>query len=105
MSSMSSLPTDRTWHFLSNHTQVLLCIAANQDVTMRDVGDQVGITERAAQRILADLVDAGYVERERRGRNNRYRVNSHGLLRHPAQEGIEVQALLELIQGAVAPRP
>ena len=52
---------ERPWRFLTNHTQVLLCIARAPDVRLRDVAEQVGITERAAQRILADLVEAGYV--------------------------------------------
>jgi DNA-binding IclR family transcriptional regulator len=95
---MSSHVSTQGWHFLSNHTQVLLCIAADQNVTLREVGDRVGITERAAQRIVADLVESGYVERERRGRNNHYRVNSHALLRHPAQEGVEIRALLDLFE-------
>ena len=93
---MSRPQSTQGWHFLSNHTQVLLCVAANPNVTLREVGDRVGITERAAQRIVADLVDSGYVERERHGRRNHYRVNSHAELRHPAQEGVEIRALLEL---------
>jgi DNA-binding IclR family transcriptional regulator len=86
-----------TWRFLTNHTQVLLCIARAPDVRLRDVAQAVGITERAAQRILADLVEAGYVNRERRGRRNQYRVNPHARMRHPAQEGQEIQGLLELL--------
>jgi len=93
---MSSPLSTQGWHFLSNHTQVLLCVAANPNVTLREVGDRVGITERAAQRIVADLVDSGYLERERHGRRNHYRVNPHAELRHPAQEGVEIRALLEL---------
>jgi DNA-binding MarR family transcriptional regulator len=94
---MSSQVSTHGWHFLSNHTQVLLCIAADQNVTLREVGDRVGITERAAQRIVADLVESGYVERERQGRRNHYRVNSEAQLRHPAQEGVEIRALLALL--------
>ena len=93
---MSSHLSTQGWHFLSNHTQVLLCIAANQNVTLREVGNRVGITERAVQRIVADLVESGYVERERQGRRNHYRVNAGAQLRHPAQEGVEIRALLEL---------
>jgi DNA-binding IclR family transcriptional regulator len=93
---MSSQVSVQGWHFLSNHTQVLLCIAADQNVTLREVGDRVGITERAAQRIVADLVESGYLERERQGRRNHYRVNRDAQLRHPAQAGIEIRALLEL---------
>jgi DNA-binding MarR family transcriptional regulator len=88
----------RPWRFLTNHTQVLLCIAQAPDIRLRDVAEQVGITERAAQRILADLVEAGYVERERDGRRNNYRINEHRHMRHPAQEDLEISTLLELVQ-------
>jgi DNA-binding MarR family transcriptional regulator len=91
------------WRFLTNHTQVLLCIARTADIRLRDVAEQVGITERAAQRILADLVDAGFIERERRGRRNEYRINPHLHMRHPAQEGQEIRGLLELL-GAYDPK-
>jgi predicted ArsR family transcriptional regulator len=98
-----SSPDQRTWRFLTNHTQVLLCIAQAPDVRLRDVADQVGITERAAQRILADLVEAGYVERTRHGRRNSYRINEDLHMRHPAQEDIEIRALLGLTHIADEP--
>jgi DNA-binding IclR family transcriptional regulator len=93
---MSSEETPRDWRFLTNHTQVLLAIARDPDVRLRDVAHDVGITERAAQRILADLVRAGYVDRQRHGRRNRYLINPHAHMRHPAQEGQEIRTLLEL---------
>ena len=86
-----------TWRFVTNHTQVLLCIARDPDVRLRDVATRVGITERAAQRILADLADAVYVTRERVGRRNRYSVNDRLRMRHPAQATHEVRELLELL--------
>ena len=95
---MSSSNEGKTWRFLTNHTQVLLCIAANPNVTLREVGDRVGITERAAQRIVADLVDSGYVERERHGRRNHYRVNPKIPMRHPAQDGHDIGELLRLLK-------
>jgi predicted transcriptional regulator len=94
---MSTQSPNRGWHFLSNHTQVLLCVARNPDIRLRDVADEVGITERAAQRILAELVEGGYVTRERQGRRNHYRINPRGEMRHPAQEGVEIRNLLELL--------
>ena len=66
-----------TWSFLTNHAQVLLCIADDPGVRLREVGDAVGITERAAHRIVGDLVAAGYISRERNGRRNRYTVRAH----------------------------
>jgi DNA-binding IclR family transcriptional regulator len=88
---------ERSWRFVTNHTQVLLCIARNPEVRLRDVALHVGITERAAQRILADLIEAGFVERERVGRRNRYSINRTIEMRHPAQFGHEVGELLDLL--------
>jgi len=93
---MSSEETPQNWRFLTNHTQVLLAIARDPDVRLLDVAHDVGITERAAQRILADLVRAGYIDRQRHGRRNRYLINPHAHMRHPAQEGQEIRTLLEL---------
>ena len=86
------------WTFLTNHAQVLLAVAQNPDVRLRDVAEDVGITERAAQRILTDLVEAGYVHRNRQGRRNHYRINPTAHMRHPAQEGIEIAGLLDYLQ-------
>jgi DNA-binding MarR family transcriptional regulator len=98
---MSSETPTVGWRFLTNHTQVLLCIARNPDVRLRDVAERVGITERAAQRILADLINAGFVLRERHGRRNHYAINRHAQMRHPAQEGQEIEGLLELLEPLV----
>ena len=96
---MSSTNDDRkTWRFLSNHTQVLLLVHRDPDARFRDIAQHVGITERAAQRIVADLVESGYVESERVGRRNRYRINTDIAMRHPAQEGHEIGELLKLLQ-------
>jgi hypothetical protein len=97
ISCMSS-PESNRWHFLTNHSQVLLCIEHSPDSRLRDIAEMVGVTERAAQRIVRDLVDAGYVRRERVGRRNRYVVNSHAPMRHPAQSEFEVGALLRLLR-------
>jgi len=94
---MSSDASNGTWKFVTNHTQVLLCIVRDPAVRLRDVATSVGITERAAQRILADLIEAGYVTRERVGRRNRYVVDGRVPMRHPAQATHEVSELLELL--------
>jgi DNA-binding MarR family transcriptional regulator len=94
---MSIEPTHR-WTFVTNHTQVLLCLAQNPEVRLRDVAEWVGITERAAQRILGDLVEAGYVERTRVGRRNRYTINRMVEMRHAAQLGHEIGGLLDLLK-------
>ena len=93
----TEIQPDRAWRFVTNHTQVLLCIARNPEVRLRDVATHVGITERAAQRIVADLVEAGFVDRERVGRRNRYSINREIQMRHPAQFGHEVGELLDLL--------
>jgi len=95
---MSSADGSKSWRFLSNHTQVLLCIQRDPDVRFRDIAQMVGITERAAQRIVADLIDSGYVESKRIGRRNRYRVNTDVAMRHPAQDGHDVGELLQLLK-------
>jgi DNA-binding MarR family transcriptional regulator len=95
---MSSSESNHNWRFLSNHTQVLLCIARDPDVRFRDLAQMVGITERAAQRIVADLIQAGYVEREKVGRRNRYHVNPELKMRHAAQANREVGELLHLLE-------
>jgi hypothetical protein len=82
------------WTFLTNHAQVLVCIAEESDIRGRDIAERVGITERAAQSIVADLVNAGYVTRTREGRRNRYAVNPDGLLRHPLQADHTIGELL-----------
>jgi DNA-binding MarR family transcriptional regulator len=95
---MSSTDGNKTWRFLSNHTQVLLRIQREPDARLRDIAAHVGITERAAQRIVADLIESGYVERERVGRRNRYTVNTDSAMRHPAQDGHEIGELLDLLE-------
>jgi DNA-binding MarR family transcriptional regulator len=94
---MSSLDDEKTWKFLTNHAQVLLCLAETPDIRLRDVAERVGITERATQRILADLTGAGYVKTERIGRRNRYTVDRQHAMRHSAQLGYEIGALLEAL--------
>ena len=94
---MSSTDGTKTWTFLTNHAQVLLCVATTPDIRMRDVAEHVGITERATQRILAELVEAGYVKVERVGRRNRYTVDRDHAMRHSAQVGHEIGALLEAL--------
>jgi DNA-binding IclR family transcriptional regulator len=65
------------WTFLTNHGQLLLCIAQEPGLSLREIGDRVGITERAAHRIVAELEESGYLSRERNGRRNRYTIRPH----------------------------
>jgi DNA-binding MarR family transcriptional regulator len=86
------------WDFLTNHAHVLVCVARDPGIRLRDIAAAVGITERAAHRILSELVDDGYVVRERQGRRNRYQVKPNRPLRHPLAEELEVGDLLEVLR-------
>ncbi len=92
------------WVFLSNHAHVLLCIAGDPDSRTRDIAEQVGITERAAQRIVSDLVAEGYLKRTKIGRRNRYEINRHGHLRSPPFKDFEIGPLLDVLNTADGPR-
>ena len=73
---MTSVETQLSWTFLTRHAQVLLCIADDPGMRLREIGERVGITERAAHRIVGELVGAGYLTRERRGRRNHYTIRA-----------------------------
>lgn len=85
------------WTFLTNHAQVLLCISQNNRLTAREIAAQVGITERAVQRLLDDLQASGYISHEREGRRNVYTIHPERPMRHPAQHGHAIRDLLELL--------
>jgi uncharacterized membrane protein len=85
------------WSFLTNHAQVLACIAGDPGARLRDIGDAVGLTERAVHRIVVELSDAGYVARERRGRRNHYTIQSHLPLPDPLARGQKVSDLLRIL--------
>jgi len=84
------------WTFLTNHAHVLLCLAANADLRVRDLATQVGITERGVQRILSELELDGYIERQREGRRTHYRLQGALHLRHPLEAHKQVADLLKL---------
>jgi DNA-binding transcriptional ArsR family regulator len=88
------------WNLLTNHAQVLLCVAHDPGIRVRDIAGAVGITERAAHRILSELVEGGYVLRERDGRRNRYEVRHELPLPHPLPQERQVGELLELLRPA-----
>jgi predicted transcriptional regulator len=91
-----------SWGFLTNHGNVLVCIARDPEIRLRDVAVSVGITERAAQSIVADLVEAGYLSRERVGRRNRYDVHLEGSLRSPLDPAQPVERLLHTLRAGGA---
>lgn len=88
------------WTFLTNHAHVLICIARRPDIRLRDVAEQVGITERAVQSIVGDLEAEGYLERLRVGRRNRYRLHPEQPMRHPVERGHEVCEILDVLMGS-----
>jgi DNA-binding IclR family transcriptional regulator len=89
-----------TWAFLTNHAHVLLCIARDPQSRVRDIAAEVGITERAAQRILADLIADGYATRTKTGRRNQYEVNPRRHLRHSLFRNLPIGRLLDVLDTA-----
>jgi DNA-binding MarR family transcriptional regulator len=85
------------WTFLTNHAHILQCIASDPDIRIRDMAAAVGITERAAQRIVSELESAGYLSHKRVGRRNRYEVHAELPLRHPLESHLRVQTLLRVL--------
>ena len=85
------------WTFLTNHGQLLLCIAKEPGLSLREIGDRIGITERAAHRIVAELEASGYLSRERNGRRNRYTIKPHLPLPDPVAREGQVGDLLDVL--------
>ena len=92
----------RDWGFLTNHALVLLCIARDPGIRLRDIGHRVGITERAAHRIVTELGTAGYITRQRNGRRNQYTINAHLPLPDPLARNQNIGELLEILTGSAA---
>lgn len=88
----------RDWTFLTNHLHVLLVLSSRGDVVLREVSSLVGITERAVQKIVMELEEAGYLKRERVGRVNHYTVDLDKPLRHPLEKHQTVGALIRLLK-------
>ena len=86
--------SNERWTFLTNHGHALLCLAREPSLRTRDVAERLGITERAVQKIVADLVEAGYIEKERLGRRNQYRIVTGQPMRHPNEQHCTVDHLI-----------
>jgi DNA-binding MarR family transcriptional regulator len=95
--------TDKPWTFLTNHAHVLLCLAADPEQTLPAISARVGITTRAVQLILSDLVQSGYVSRVKVGRRNHYHINTAGHLRHPLEAHHRVADLIDAVGPADLP--
>ncbi|MHC5261389.1 helix-turn-helix transcriptional regulator [Streptomyces sp. UC4497] len=85
------------WTFLTNHARVLAAIADNRQVRIRDLAAHCRLTERAVQRIITDLEEAGYLSHVREGRSNVYEIDPAKILRHPAEADVSVASLLALL--------
>ncbi|GHB48753.1 transcriptional regulator [Streptomyces viridiviolaceus] len=85
------------WTFITNHARVLAAVADDSHARIRDIAAHCRLTERAVQRIIADLEQDGYLSRSREGRTNIYRIEPDKVLRHPAEAGLSVASLLSLL--------
>ena len=85
------------WTFFSNHAHVLISLYQDSEMVLRDIASRVGITERAVQSIIQDLEDAGFLKRERVGRQNHYQVIHNKHLRHPIEAHCTVDMLFDVI--------
>ncbi|GHJ37191.1 helix-turn-helix domain-containing protein [Streptomyces sp. TS71-3] len=85
------------WTFITSHARVLAAIADDPNARIRDIAAHCRLTERAVQRIISDLEQDGYLSHTREGRTNIYRIEPGKLLRHPAEAGLSVAALLSLL--------
>lgn len=90
-------PTGLQWTFLTNHAHVLVLLARNPSMVLREVAVKVGITERAVQRIIADLEAGQIIAREKVGRQNRYQIQAKRSLRHPIESHRTIGELLALL--------
>lgn len=88
---------DAGWSFLTNHARVLVCIAHDEGLRLRDIAEELGVTERTVFGIVTDLTEAGYVVKEKDGRRNRYRIQHHLPLRRPVGREPTIGELLDLL--------
>ena len=95
------MPRDQrpSWSFLTNHAQVLLCIAHDPGIRLREIGETIGITERAAHRIVSELAAARYISRKRNGRRNYYTIKSHLPVPDPLARKRKIGDLLAILGG------
>lgn len=97
MKKTASPSPQASWTFLTNHAHVLICLAGNPEMRLRDVATAVGITERGVQKIISELEEGGLLEREKSGRRNVYRIHARQPLRHPVEAHCTVRGLLDFV--------
>ncbi len=93
---MSADSNNRHWTLLTNHGRILLLVAQQPDIRIRDLAKAAQVTERTAQTMITDLEEAGYISKKRVGRRNRYTVEKRRAFRHPAESGHKVGELIDL---------
>jgi DNA-binding MarR family transcriptional regulator len=92
------------WTFFTNHAHVLFCISEDPDITLREVALKVGITERATQRIVAELEQSGYLRHEKKGRRNHYDLIEDAPLRHPIESHVDIGDVIRALGKDMAAR-
>ena len=90
-----------SWTFLTNHTHVLICLARDPDLRLRDLADLIGITDRAVSTLIDELEAAGYLKRSKVGRRNRYEVHIDRPMRHPVAHGHDIGELIDVMRPVV----
>jgi len=98
VSQEPAAPEKARWTFLTNHAHVLILLSQDSSIVLRNVALKIGITERAVQRIIADLEQDGFIEREKVGRKNQYRIQKKNALRHPIESHRSIGDLIALIE-------
>lgn len=97
-SRISTVPPEAAgWTFLTNHTHILVVLAREPSMRIRDLADEVGITQRAVQRILAELTESGIIKVRKEGRRNNYMINRKTRLRHPLENRHTIGELLDIL--------
>lgn len=99
MPATSDRENQASWTFLTNHSHVLICLALDPDLLLREVAERVGITERAVQKIVQELEEGGVLVRTKEGRRNRYQIKEARSLRHPVEGHRRVRDLLDMVRG------
>ena len=89
--------TNSNWTFLTNHTHTLVVLSRDPQMRIRDLADEIGITERAVQRILSELVGEGVLRVKKVGRRNQYTINRKMKLRHSLESSHRIGELLDLL--------
>ncbi len=95
---MADVTKKTSWTFLTNHSHVIICLVRNAELRVRDLAAEIGITERAVLRILAELEQEGVLSKSREGRRNRYTIDLDFPLRHPLESQYTLSKLTQSLK-------